>query len=70
MSTRLLKEELRSGTLAVLKVPGWPLRRRIQLVRLTEAYSFRAVQQLIDVATRELPEMRPVKQVISRQVDD
>jgi hypothetical protein len=58
MSKRLLKEEVARGTIKVLRVSGWPLRRTIHIVRLREAYPFRAMQQLLELAGSKLPELR------------
>jgi hypothetical protein len=58
MSRRLLKEELARRTLKILRVPGWPLRRTLYLVRLREAYSFRAVRHLVELAAMKIPELR------------
>ena len=61
MSRRLLKEEVARGAVKVLKLAGWPLRRTIYVVRLREAYSFRALQQLLQLASSKLPELRVVR---------
>ena len=61
MSRRLLRDEAARGTVKVLKLAGWPLRRTIQVVRLREAYSFRAVQQFLQLAGSRIPELRFVK---------
>ena len=61
MSKRLLKEEVARGTLKMLKLPGWPLHRTIHIVRLREAYPFRAMRQLLELAATRVPDIDMLK---------
>ena len=60
MSRRLLKEELTRGTLKIVNLSGWPLRRTLGIWRLRETYSFRAVLHLVELAKKSIPELRLV----------
>jgi hypothetical protein len=62
MSKRLLKEERSSSTLKVLKLAGWPLPCTLHIVRLRQAYSFRAAEELLGLAAAKLPELRLIEQ--------
>jgi hypothetical protein len=58
MSRRLAKDELSRGTLKLVKIQGWPLRRQIRIVQGKEAFAFKAVQHFLRLARNKIPEIR------------
>ena len=58
MSHRLARDELSRRTLKVVKVAGWPLRRKIRIVQLKEAFALKAVQHFLQLARKRVPEIR------------
>jgi hypothetical protein len=58
MSRRLTRDELARGTLKLVKLAGWPLRRKIRIVQLREAFALKAVQHFLQLARNRIPEIR------------
>lgn len=58
LSHRLVREELARGTLKSVQVVGWPLRRKIRIVQLKDAFVLKAVQHFINLARTRIPEIR------------
>jgi hypothetical protein len=58
MSQRLTRDELSRGTLKLLKIAGWPLRRKIRVVQLREAFALKTVQHFLQLARNRIPEIR------------
>ena len=58
MSRPLTKDELSRGTLKLVKIAGWPLRRKIRIVQLREAFTLKAVQHFLQLAQNRIPEIR------------
>lgn len=58
MSHRLVRDELSRGTLKLVKIMGWPLRRKIRIVQLTEAFALKAVQHFLQLVRKKVPEIR------------
>jgi hypothetical protein len=58
MSHRLTRDELSRGTLKLVKIAGWPLRRKIRIVQLREAFALKAVQHFLQLARNRIPEIR------------
>jgi hypothetical protein len=58
MSHRLARDELTRGTLKLVKIAGWPLRRKIRIVQLKEAFALKAVQHFLQLARHKIPEIR------------
>jgi hypothetical protein len=58
MSRRLTKDELSRGTLKLVKIAGWPLRRKIRIVQFREAFTLKAVQHFLQLAQNRIPEIR------------
>ena len=58
MSHRLARDELARGTLKLVKIAGWPLRRKIRIVQLKEAFALKAVQHFLQLARNRIPEIR------------
>jgi hypothetical protein len=58
MSHRLARDELTRGTLKLVKIAGWPLRRKIRIVQLKEAFALKAVQHFLQLARNRIPEIR------------
>jgi len=58
MSRRLAKDELTRGTLKLVKIPGWPLRRKIRIVQVREAFALKTVQRFLRLARNKVPEIR------------
>jgi hypothetical protein len=67
LSQGLIREEVRRGTLKAVKVAGWPLRRQIRIVRLTEAFVLKAAQHFLHLARRSIPEIRFVEGIEAAQ---
>jgi hypothetical protein len=57
MSHRLTKDELSRGTLKLVKIAGWPLRRKIRIIQLREAFALKAVQHFLQLARHKIPEI-------------
>ncbi len=58
MSLRLTRDELSRGTLKLVKIAGWPLRRKIRIVQLKEAFALKAVQHFLQLARHKIPDIR------------
>jgi hypothetical protein len=58
MSRRLMRDELSRGTLKLVKIAGWPLRRKITIVELREAFTLKTVQHFLQLAQNRIPEIR------------
>ena len=58
MSHRLTRDEFSRGTLNLVKLEGWPLRRKIRIVQLREAFSLKAIQHFLQLARKRIPEIR------------
>ena len=58
MSQRLMRDELSRGTLKLVKIEGWPLRRKITIVQLREAFTLKTVQHFLQLAQNRIPEIR------------
>ena len=58
MSQRLTRDELSRGTLKLVKIAGWPLRRKIRIVQLREAFALKAVQHFLQLAQNRIREIR------------
>ena len=58
MSRRLTRDELARGTLKLVNLAGWPLRRKIRIVQLREAFALKAVQHFLQLARNRIPEIR------------
>jgi hypothetical protein len=58
MSQRLTRDELSRGTLKLVKIAGWPLRRKIRIVQLREAFALKAVQHFLQLAQNKIREIR------------
>jgi hypothetical protein len=58
MSHRLTKDELSRGALKLVKIAGWPLRRKIRIVQLREVFALKAVQHFLQLARHKIPEIR------------
>lgn len=58
LSHRLVREEVARGTLKTVKVAGWPLRRKIRIVRLNGGFALKAVQHFLQLARKRIPEIR------------
>ena len=46
------------GTLKLVKIQGWPLRRKIRIVQGKGAFAFKAVQHFLRLARNKVPEIR------------
>jgi len=46
LSRRFVEDELRRGTLKALRLQGWPLSRTIQIIRLKDQATPKAVESL------------------------
>lgn len=55
LSRRLVKDELARGTLRPLTLVGWPLRRKIRLIQLKDAFVLKAVEHFINLARAQNP---------------
>jgi len=53
-----MRDELSRGTLKLVKIAGWPLRRKIRIVQLREAFALKAVQHFLQLARHKIPEIR------------
>jgi hypothetical protein len=58
MSHRLARDELSRGTLKLVKIGGWPLRRKIRIVQLREAFALKAVQHFLRLARHKILAIR------------
>ncbi|GAC1440116.1 MAG: hypothetical protein NVS1B11_34720 [Terriglobales bacterium] len=61
MSHRLAKEELTRGALKLVKIQGWPLRRKIRIVQRKEVFAFKAVQHFLRLARNKVPDIRVLR---------
>jgi hypothetical protein len=57
---------LSRGTLKLVKIAGWPLRRKIRIVQLREAFTLKAVQHFLQLAQNRIPEIRVVNREAGR----
>jgi hypothetical protein len=44
-----------------VKIAGWPLRRKIRIVQLREAFALKAVQHFLQLARHKIPEIHVLK---------
>ena len=58
MSQRLMRDELSRATLKLVKIAGWPLRRKIRIVQLREAFALKAVLHFLQLVRHKIPEIR------------
>jgi hypothetical protein len=58
MSHRLPKDELTRGSLKVVRLLGWPLRRKIRILQAREAFALKAVQHFLRLARNKVPKIR------------
>lgn len=58
LSRRLVKEELRRGSLRLVAVRGWPLSAKIQVVMLKDCYVSTAMRHFLQLVRDKMPEGR------------
>jgi DNA-binding transcriptional LysR family regulator len=58
LSKRLVAEDLSRGALKTVRIPEWPLQRRIRVVRLRDGFMSKAVQHFLDLLRKRTREAR------------
>jgi DNA-binding transcriptional LysR family regulator len=58
LSKRLVADDLARGALKAVKVPGWPLRRTLRIVRLRDTFVSKAVDHFLQLTSSRIREAR------------
>ena len=61
LSSRLVKEEVRRGSLKTVRIDGWPLSRKIRIVVVRAHFTSKATWRFLELVRKELPESDLVK---------
>jgi hypothetical protein len=54
----LIADEIRQGALKILRIKGWPLSRKIQLIIRKESFASKAMHQFLRLVVKRVPETR------------
>ena len=54
LSKRLVDDDLKRGTLKIVRLEGWPRHRTIRIVRLKNAFESKAVRHFLQLARKRL----------------
>ena len=58
LSHRLVGSELARGTVNIVRLAGWPLKRAIRIVQLQDAFAPKVVQHFLELARKRIPQLR------------